>query len=314
MKEATFPEINIQFSDQSLIALNICLGVIMFGIALGIDPSDFKQIIKKPKSATVGVVSQFVLLPFFTFLLVLLLRPHPALALGMILVAACPGGNISNFISSISGANVALSVSLTAVATILTPIFTPLNFEIWAHALPGTELLLKSFEISFLDILKTVLLLLIIPLGVGMWMRRRFPKLSMKIEKPIRIISVLILFGFIVIALYNNFNTFENYLYLVFILVLIHNAMAFAIGYISGKVSRLPEEDRRTISIETGIQNSGLGLIIIFTFFDGNGGMAIVAAWWGIWHIIAGMLLSFYYRYHDRRKLILQTDRLHTLP
>ncbi len=272
----------------------------MFGIALGIAPTDFNQILKKPKSATIGVLSQFLFLPFFTFLLVYFLRPNPALALGMILVAACPGGNISNFISSISGANIALSVSLTAVATLLTPIFTPLNFEIWAHALPGTETLLKSFEISFIDILKTVLLLLIIPLIVGMWMRKKFPKLSMKIEKPIRIISVLILFGFIVIALKNNFKTFEHYLYLVFILVLVHNAMAFAIGYLAGRISGLPEADRRTISIETGIQNSGLGLIIIFTFFAGNGGMAIVAAWWGIWHIVAGMLLSFYYRYHDR--------------
>lgn len=314
MKEATFPEINIQFSDQSLIALNICLGIIMFGIALGIAPADFKLVLKRPKSATIGVISQFVLLPFFTFLLVYFLRPHPALALGMILVAACPGGNISNFISSISGANTALSVSLTAVATLLTPLFTPINFEIWAHALPGTETLLKSFEISFFDILKTVLLLLIIPLVVGMWMRNRFPKFSMKVEKPIRIISVLILFGFIVIALRNNFQTFENYLYLVFLLVLIHNAMAFAIGYFAARISGLPEADRRTVSIETGIQNSGLGLIIIFTFFAGNGGMAIVAAWWGIWHIVAGMLLSFYYRYHDRRKAIRQKDHLHTLP
>ncbi|MFN2429581.1 MAG: bile acid:sodium symporter family protein [Cryomorphaceae bacterium] len=111
------------------------MGFIMFGIALGIDPADFKIITRKPKVVLTGVLSQFALLPFFTFLIVLILNPHPALGLGMILVAACPGGNISNFISSISGANTALSISLTGIATLLTPLLTPLNFNFWANAI-----------------------------------------------------------------------------------------------------------------------------------------------------------------------------------
>lgn len=273
----------------------------MFGIALGINPKDFKLVVNRPKSATVGVISQFLLLPFFTFLLVWIINPAPALALGMILVASCPGGNISNFISSISGANVALSVSLTGLATLITPIFTPLNFEFWAHALPDTSLYLKSFQLEFLDILKTVVLLLVIPLLLGLWVRSRFKRISSIIEKPIRIISLIILIGFIAVALLNNIDTFVDYLYIVFVLVLLHNAVAFSVGYFAGKAARLPEADRRTVSIETGIQNSGLGLIIIFTFFDGNGGMAIIAAWWGIWHIIAGLSLSYYFKYKDKR-------------
>ena len=276
----------------------------MFGIALGINPKDFKLVVNRPKSAAVGVISQFLLLPFFTFLLVWVMSPAPALALGMILVASCPGGNVSNFISSISGANVALSVSLTALATLITPIFTPLNFELWAHALPDTSLYLKSFQLEFLDILKTVVLLLILPLLLGLLVQFRFKRISAIIEKPIRIISFIILIGFIAVALMNNFNTFIDYLYIVFLLVLLHNGLAFAIGYFAGKAARLPEADRRTVSIETGIQNSGLGLIIIFTFFDGNGGMAIIAAWWGIWHIFAGLSLSYYFRYKDKRSAV----------
>jgi len=273
----------------------------MFGIALGINPKDFKLVVNRPKSASVGVISQFLLLPFFTFLLVWILNPPPALALGMILVASCPGGNISNFISSISGANVALSVSLTGLATLITPIFTPLNFEFWAHALADTSLYLKSFELEFLDILKTVVLLLVIPLILGLVVQFRFMRISRMIEKPIRIISLMILIGFIAVALMNNFDTFVDYLHLVFILVLLHNGVAFAIGYFAGKAARLPEADRRTISIETGIQNSGLGLIIIFTFFEGNGGMAIIAAWWGIWHIAAGLSLAYYFKWKDKK-------------
>jgi len=275
----------------------------MFGIALGIKIQDFKKLQEHSKSAVAGVISQFFILPLLTFLIVLALSPHPALALGMILVAACPGGNISNFISSISGANVSLSVGLTGLATLITPIMTPLNFDLWAKLTPGTESLLQSFSISFTDILQTVLLLLIIPLILGMLCRVKLPRLTQVIEKPIRIISVIILFAFIGVALANNFETFKAYLGAVFLIVFLHNALAFSSGYFTATLFRAPKADRRSISIETGIQNSGLGLIIIFTFFDGNGGMALIAAWWGIWHIIAGLTLSRVFRLIDKKHL-----------
>jgi len=303
MKSTQLSDISIQFSEGSLILLNICLGVIMFGIALGIRLKDFKKLMLSPRSTAAGVLSQFIVLPALTFLIVLTLRPHPAIALGMILVAACPGGNISNFISSISGANVSLSVGLTGIATLLTPIMTPVNFDIWARLYPGTDFLLRTFSISFLDILQTVFLLLIIPLILGMTCRAKLPKLTQWIEKPIRIVSVLILFGFISVALAKNFEAFKTYLGFVFLIVLLHNAIAFMSGYLIAYFFKVPRADRRSICVETGIQNSGLGLIIIFTFFNGNGGMALVAAWWGIWHIIAGLTLSQVFRRIDKKHL-----------
>lgn len=268
----------------------------MFGIALGISAADFKQITRSPRSVGAGVVSQFILLPLFTFLLIWLIEPHPALALGMILVAACPGGNVSNFISSISGANIALSVSLTGIATLLCPILTPFNFHFWAGILPETAELLRSFDIPFLQMLQTVLLVLVLPLVLGMYCKARLPALSAKIEKPVRWLSFLLLMAFIGIALVNNFSAFKSHLYLVFLLVLAHNAMAFALGYYTGRLTRIPEADCRSLSIETGIQNSGLGLIIIFTFFGGNGAMALVAAWWGVWHILGGLILAYFFK------------------
>ncbi len=274
----------------------------MFGIALNIKLSDFDYVLKRPRSTIIGCFSQFVLLPAFTLGLIIILEPHPGLALGMILVAACPGGNISNLISSFSGANVPLSVGLTAIATLLTPVFTPLNFDIWAHIIPEIGALASAFEISFLEILKTIILLIVLPVLVGMWVNRKYHTVASRIERPVRILSVLILFGFIVIALKNNYDAFRNHLSIVFLLVLIHNAMAFALGYGLAILTKLPEADRRTLAIETGIQNSGLGLIIIFTFFDGNGAMAIVAAWWGIWHIIAGLSLSAIFQLRDKAR------------
>lgn len=271
----------------------------MFGIALGIRPGDFRLVAKSPRAVSTGVISQFLMLPAITALLVYLIQPHPAIALGMILVAACPGGNVSNFIASISGANIALSVTLTGVATVLCPIFTPINFHFWSGLFPEAESLLQTFSIDFKDIMQTVLLVLVLPLAAGMATRHFLAGLSRRIEKPIKWLSFIILIAFIGVALVNNFQTFKAYLHLVFILVAVHNATAFAMGYFLARWRGLAESDRRSISIETGIQNSGLGLIIIFTFFGGNGPMALVAAWWGVWHIAAGILLSRYLKWKD---------------
>ncbi len=273
----------------------------MFGIALGIRPADFLLILRQPKSIGIGIISQFLLLPALTFVLIYFFQPHPAFALGLILVAACPGGNVSNFITSISGGHVALSVSLTAFATAISPVMMPFNFEFWSSIIPETHDYFKSFELSFVGVFETVMFLLILPLIAGIAFRYYLPNPAKKIEKPIRIISFLILLGFILVALLNNFSVFKSYLYLVFLLVFFHNALAFATGYFTGRITNLSEADCRTLAIETGIQNSGLGLIIIFTFFEGNGGMAIIAAWWGIWHIIAGLTLARFFKRKDNR-------------
>lgn len=300
MSESLSPDhIRIIFSEESLFLLNFCLGFIMFGVALGIETADFEQLKKNPRAVLAGVFSQFILLPLLTFVLVILFKPHPALALGMMLVAACPGGNISNFISSISGGNVSLSVSLTAVATILSPVFTPLNFEVWSGAWEGTESLLTRFELSFFDMLKTVMILLVLPLVIGLWFKRKFPKVTVLIERPIRVLSIIVLMGFIAIALAKNFEAFKNHLHFVFLLVFVHNLVALLTGYLTGSAFRLKKDLKRTVSLETGIQNSGLGLIIIFNFFEGSGGMAIIAAWWGIWHIIAGFIFALIARRYD---------------
>lgn len=264
----------------------------MFGVALGMDLADFRQIRRAPRAVVAGAIAQFAFLPAFTFLLLFLTQPHPAIALGMVLVAACPGGNISNFISSLSRADVALSVSLTAIATLLSPVFTPLNFTFWSDLLPGIGTFRRQFELSFVDMIRTVTLLLVLPLILGLLFKRRFAKLTETIEKPVKILSILILVGFILVALVNNFEAFKKYLVLAFGLVAVHNAIAFGVGYATGRLSRLDTAMTRTLTIETGIQNSALALIVIFNFFGGNGGMALIAAWWGIWHIVAGLVVA----------------------
>lgn len=286
--------IRLDFSEDSLLFLNLSLAFIMFGVALGIKTIHFRELARNPKSILAGVLSQFLVLPILTFLLVWLFKPIEGLALGMILVAACPGGNVSNFFSSISKGNVALSITLTAIATILATFMTPINFEFWSNLYLGDKLTLEVKMEAF-KMFKMVFFLLVLPLITGLAFNAKFPEITKKINKPIKIISFLILIGFIVVAFAKNFELFTQYYQYIIFFVFIHNGVALASGYGVSKLFGNTTADNRTISIETGIQNSGLGLVIIFTLFNGNGGMALITAWWGIWHIIAGIIISMVY-------------------
>lgn len=289
--------IRLNFSKGGLLFMNITLAFIMFGIALEIKLGRFREIVAKPKSFILGFISQFILLPALTFVLILIIKPSPSIALGMILVAACPGGNISNFMSSIAKANIELSITLTAVATLSAIFMTPLNFWFWGGLYSGTADMIIPISIDVWEMMKTVFILLGIPIILGIWFAAQFPKTTKRIIKPFKIFSFIAFVGFVVAALAANFNFFIDYIHLIFLLVLAHNILALSTGYSLATLFKLKKPDRRTLTIETGIQNSGLGLVLIFNpnLFDGLGGMAFVAAWWGIWHIISGLLIAFYW-------------------
>jgi BASS family bile acid:Na+ symporter len=294
------PEIDavrLNFSAQNLLLLNVSLGVIMFGVALNLTVEDFKRLARHPRPALVGVCAQFLLLPAGTFLLVWMLQPRPSIALGMILVVACPGGNISNFMSLNAEANTALSITLTAVATVGAIVLTPLNLSLWGGLYPPAASLLTTVDVSFGRVFKTVTLILGVPLVLGMTVRQLAPTWAQRLSRWMQGLSILLFVGIVLVALRANFRYLVGYVGVVFDLVLIHNAVALAAGYVFAYWTHLPTRDRRTLALETGIQNSGLGLILVFNFFDGLGGMAVVAAWWGVWHIVSGLALSFYWRF-----------------
>lgn len=267
----------------------------MFGIALEISVSDFKELLKNPKPVLVGVFSQFLALPAMTFLLVLVLNPTPSVALGMFMVAACPGGNMSNFISHLAGGNTALSVSLTAIATLLAVIMTPFNLQFWGSLYEPTAGVLNEVAISPIEMIQLVALLLGVPLMLGMWVNYLKPKLAQRMAKILKVGSIVFFVALVLLALFNNREIFMDYIFYVFWIVLLHNLLAFTTGYSLGKLFRLSRENIRSITVETGIQNSGLGLLLIFTFFDGLGGMALLAAFWGVWHLVSGLLLAGYW-------------------
>ena len=222
--------------------------------------------------------------------------------MGMILVAACPGGNISNFMSSLAKGNVALSVSLTAIATLAAIIMTPLNFAVWGGLFldiyeKTAPDLLQPLRIDPVEMFKTVFILLGIPMLLGMLCANYLPKITKAIIKPIKIFSILVFLAMVVILFKSNYDFFLRFIKIIFILVLIHNFLAFLTGFLFSTALRRSPFDRRAITIETGIQNSGLGLVLLFNpnIFPSDmmiGGMAIITAWWGVWHIISGLILS----------------------
>ena len=299
---ADIDQIRIQFDTEALWMLNLTLGLVMFGIALDIRLSDFRQLIRAPKPLLVGIGSQFLLLPALTFGLVTFFEPLPSFALGMILVACCPGGNVSNFMTHLGGGNTALSISLTAFATLFAVLLTPLNLQFWGGLYEPSAALLQAVRIDILEMVQLVGLLLGIPLMAGMAVRHWYPGPAIYLAKRFKYGSLLFFIGLIVLALYNNRAVFWDYVGLVFIVVLVHNAVALGSGNLLARLFRLEAAAIKTITLETGIQNSGLGLLLIFTFFDGMGGMALIAAFWGIWHLVSGMLLAGYWAWKPWKK------------
>lgn len=295
MRDALLDNVHINFDSGSLWVLNVVLAFVMFGVALEISIKDFKELWSNPKPILIGVLSQFVLLPVATFILILILKPYPSIALGMIMVAACPGGNISNFITHLAGGNSALSVCLTAIATLLAVIMTPLSLEFWGSLYQPTAKILEAVAISPLEMVKLVALLLGVPLLLGMSLHHFKPKLALILAKGLKPLSLLFFIALVFLALYNNSDIFMDYIFYVFWIVVLHNLLAFFTGFSISKIFKLNQKNSKSITIETGIQNSGLGLLLIFTFFDGLGGMALLTAFWGIWHLVSGLLLAGYW-------------------
>jgi BASS family bile acid:Na+ symporter len=224
----------------------------------------------------------------------------------MILVASCPGGNISNFISSLARGNIALSVSLTAFSSIAGLILTPFNFAFWGnlfmktYAVGDSAALLRPLEINVIDVFYTIFIILGIPLILGILFNLKLPGLTAKILISMKRFSILAFTAIIVIMFAKNFDQFLEHIKFIFVLVLIHNVLALATGYYTAAAFRLSKQNRKTISIETGIQNSGLALVLLFNpmIFPADmpiGGMTFIAAWWGVWHIFAGLSIAGYW-------------------
>lgn len=288
--------VHVHFNPQSLQLLNVLLGFLMFGVALDIRLSDFRNVLKTPGPVLVGIFCQYFLFPFLTLMIIYAVRPPTSVALGMVLVSACPSGNMANYLTHRANANVALSVTLNSITVLFASVSTPLVYSIWSQYVPDRQSLIQEINIPFLQMVLIILQVIVLPLLLGMLLTNRYPMLVQKIKKPVSTLSLLVFIAFLVGAVVANRNNIVQHLDKIFWLVVLHNALALLMGYLTAKLFRLSEADTRTIAIESGVHNTGLGLLLIFNFFNGLGGMAMIAAFWGIWDLIAPFFLVEFWR------------------
>lgn len=288
-------QLHINFNAQGLTVLNIILSLIMFGIALELKKEDFISLWHNKKSALAALTSHFILLPLITFLLVSVLKPSASIALGMILVGACPGGNISNYFTYLAKGNTALAVSITSISHLLAVIFTPFNFSFYGNKYAPAASLLKTIHLNAAEVLQTVLLIVVLPLLLGMLLKFYQSNFAEKIVPYMKKFSITAFVIFLIAAFAANAKIFADTATVILPLVIAHNSLALGSGYTFARLLHLPLPDIKTITFETGIQNSGLGLILIFSFFNGLGGMALIAACWGVWHLISGYAVAKFF-------------------
>lgn len=298
--------LQLHFNPSQMFVLNIAMAFLMFSVALDVRPGDFRKVAFFPKSVGVGLLAQYLVFPILTLGIIYLFQPPVSMALGMILVSMCPSGNMTNFLVHFAKANVALSVTLNAIIILSATVITPAGFLFWSKFVPESEVLRKSFELSFMEMFWIIVRLIVAPLLLGMFLYARFPAFIAKIRPWAQRISLLIFFAILILALAGNFDNLINYLGFAFIIVAVHNVVALSTGYFLGSIFNLPELDRRTLAFEAGVHNTALGLILIFQFFNGLGGMALIAAWWGIWDLVTGIGLAGWWRGRVSEPALLQ--------
>lgn len=297
-------DFQIDMSGGSDLGLTLVLALMMFTVALSLRLSHFEFLKTQPRIYLGGVAAQIIGLPALTVLICFALNIHASLALGMIIVACCPGGNVSNLISLFARGNTALSVSLTATSSLFAAFLTPVSILFWCGLYGPTRALLSEIDIDPAQFLIQVLIILAIPLLLGMVTAKFLPKFAARVQGPLSAICGVALLAIIVIvtvSLREYIVSLWDALPLLIGLIALHNGLAFLLGNLTARAVRADTPSRRAMTIEVGIQNSGLGLVIIVTQLGGIGGATLVVALWGIWHLIAGSLLAGVWRWRDRK-------------
>ena len=287
-------------TTQQLI-LSLVLATMVFSVALELRVDDFRRVAQQPRAVIAGLIPQFILLPVGTWVATLLLDLPPNVEAAMILVAACPGGSLSNVVTHFGRGNTALSVSVSAVASVIALVATPFNFSWMVASNPATAGWLRTLEIDPSGIWISLLLLLAVPMALGLLASHRLPALTARIQKPLANFSLVALLAFIVIGLIKERQMLTLGLLPLLLIVVLHNASGLFFGWITSIAMRISERDRRAVMIEGGMQNSGLALGIIAVQFNSDLGMVLIASLWGIWHIVSGLSLAFMWRRKDAR-------------
>ena len=260
------------------------LGIVMLGMGLTIDPKDFKIIFQAPRSVIVGVILQYTIMPLSAFLIVKLFHLPPEIAIGVILVGCCPGGTSSNVMSYLANANVALSVAITSVSTLLAPFLTPALIYIFAH---------EWLQVSFISMFWSVVQVILIPIIIGFVLQKVFKKFADTTATALPIVSVVAISLILASVVGSSKAQILATGLLIFAVVILHNLIGYVLGYTFAKILKLDRPDKKAVSIEVGMQNSGLAVSLATVHF--NPLSAVPGAVFSLIHNITGPILAKYW-------------------
>ena len=257
------------------------LGLIMFGMGITLSPADFNILARHPKAVLAGVAAQFIIMPLVAYALATLLQLPAEIAVGVILVGCCPGGTASNVMTYLARGNVALSVAVTAVSTLLAPVLTPTVFYLLAN---------QWLEISAAAMFWSILKMVLLPVVLGVAAHTLFKKQTEKAAAVLPLVSVaaiVLIVGAVVAA--SKAQIAQSGL-LILGVVILHNGIGYLLGFLAAKICRLPYDAQKTLAIEVGMQNSGLGAALASAYFSPLS--AVPSAIFSVWHNISGSLLA----------------------
>ena len=275
-----FPK-SVSFIKTSYV--NYLLMIVMFGMGLTLKFEDFKVVFTRPKDIIIGAIAQFSIMPLLAFLLSIIFKLPTELAVGVILVGTCPGGTSSNVMTYLAKGDVALSVGMTSVSTILAPIVTPLLTLLYAR---------QRVNVNAVNMFISIVQVVIIPIGLGFIINRFFHKFTNHIKEILPLISVLAIVSIVAAVVSANSSRLMQVGYLIIIVVMLHNCFGYLLGFIIGKLLRLDNSKCKAISIEVGMQNSGLATSLAATHFAFMPLATVPDAIFSVWHNISGSIVA----------------------
>lgn len=270
------------------VVLPLSLFIIMLGMGLALKPIDFKMVMVRPKAVALGLIAQMLMLPILAYGIVLAFGMTGAVAVGVMILALCPGGTTSNLYTYLAKGDIALSVTLTSLVSLIAPFTVPLMIVLFMSLLMGQE------EYIQLPVMQTILRLVaitIIPICIGMFINHKKPEWSKKADKPVKLFSILFLFFIVILITVQNIHNMEEYFAKAGIAAIILNIASMILGYVLAKVAKLNESQSKAIGIEVGFQNGTLAIVIALTLLE-NTEMAIAATCYSLSMFVTGAVFA----------------------
>ena len=289
-------QLHIEINGGLQLALKIIIGLFLFGVALDVRFEDLGYVVRRPLPIAVGLVAQFVVMPALTVLLTHALDVRGSVAIGMILVVCCPAGNLSNIFTYRARGDVALSISLTTASNVVALVLTPIAVAFWTGLNSSADALMRDVSIDPWEMVLEIALLIGVPFSAGLLVSWRFPRFAERARPVVEPGALVLLLLIVVGALAGQLQTFRDYAGVVAIAIIVQNAVSLAVGNLTGRSLRLPVPSVRAMTFELGVRNTGLSVVLALGFFGDLGGVAVVAALWGMWDSFTGLLLSTWWR------------------